>query len=509
MLMNFSTLGLAEPFFRAVHELGYETATPIQAQAIPVILEGRDLVGCAQTGTGKTAAFTLPMLDRLVQSLQPQYDADDNLVTPAPAPPKGHRGERGDRSGKSGRPQKGAHPKPRPIRALILAPTRELAAQIGASLNRYGKHTALRNAVIFGGVSQVPQVKALRHGVDALVATPGRLIDLMDQGYVDLSRVEILVFDEADQMLDMGFLPDLRRIERVVPPQRQTLMFSATMPDTIRELAQKWLRNPASVEVTPVSTPADRIDQSVHFVDTKRKSDLLAHFLGTTPRGRTLVFSRTKHGADKIVKHLDRHGLRAEAIHGNKSQNARNRALEAFKGKNPPVLVATDIAARGLDIREVTHVINYDLPETPETYVHRIGRTARAGAGGAAVSFCAGDERGLLRQIERLMKLTITVEPTVEGFTPTDPISDAPKRKQGGGQRGPRQGGGGARGGRPKAAAGAGAGGAKKRRRPKGAGPGHRKPAAASTTSSGQGQSKSNAGSTAPAKKKKRFSSAV
>ena len=427
--MKFADLGLAEPFFRAVKELGYEVATPIQAQAIPSILAGCDLIGCAQTGTGKTAAFTLPMLDRLVQTT-PKREAEP--AQPEQEEPPAQRPNRAERR----RNRHGANPKPRAIRGLVLAPTRELAAQIGASLSRYGKHTALRNTIIYGGVSQVPQVKALRHGVDVLVATPGRLLDLVNQGYVELKHVQILVFDEADQMLDMGFLPDLKRIERLVPRDRQTLMFSATMPEPIRQIANEWLCNPVSVEVTPVSTPADRIAQSVHFVDQKRKPDLLSQLLHGTPRGRTLVFSRTKHGADKIVKHLERKGLEAAAIHGNKSQGARNRALERFKGKNPPVLVATDIAARGLDIREVTHIVNYDLPEVPETYVHRIGRTARAGAEGVAFSFCAGDERGLLKQIERLMKVSIRIEPTVEGFEPTEPISLATTKKKSGGRGG-------------------------------------------------------------------------
>lgn len=395
--MKFSELGLAEPFLRATTALGYEVATPIQAQAIPVVLAGRDLVGCAQTGTGKTAAFTLPMLDRLVQTLPPKSSHQ---------PP--HRDRRGGK------------PKPRVLRALVLAPTRELAAQIGESLQRYGRFTPLRHTVVYGGVSQYHQVGALRHGVDALVATPGRLLDLMEQGYIDLAKIEVLVLDEADQMLDMGFLPALKRIVAATPRERQTLMFSATMPVAIRQLANQWLRDPAAVEVTPVATPADRVSQSVHLVDKKRKADLLTWFLKETPRPRTLVFSRTKHGADKIVKRLKSEGLHAAAIHGNKSQTARTRTLAQFKSQNPPVLVATDIAARGLDINDVSHIVNYDLPATPETYVHRIGRTARAGAAGAAVSFCAGDERGLLQQIERLMNCTITVEPAISGFESTE-----------------------------------------------------------------------------------------
>ncbi|MEQ8847869.1 DEAD/DEAH box helicase [Botrimarina sp.] len=399
--MNFEELGLAEPLLRAVKSSGYERATPIQAAAIPVVLAGADLIGCAQTGTGKTAAFTLPVLDRL--------------------------------SKKKGAPQPGEP------RVLVLSPTRELASQIGASFERYGKHTKLRHTVVYGGVSQFHQVKSLRRGVDTVVATPGRLLDLMGQGHVRLSSVEVLVFDEADQMLDMGFLPALRKIVAAAPSERQTLMFSATMPDEIRRLAQQWLRKPESVSTVPASTPAERIEQSVHLVDKKRKIDLLAHFLGAEPWGRTLVFSRTKHGADKIVKHLKRDGVDAAAIHGNKSQNARERALARFKGKNPPVLVATDIAARGLDITGVSHVVNFDLPDTPETYVHRIGRTARAGAEGIAVSFCASDEREQLRQIERLTKQRLRVEPTVEGFQPTDPPTQAAEPSRGARRARPRR----------------------------------------------------------------------
>jgi len=380
--MQFTQLGLADPFVRATHASGYEIATPIQAQAIPVVLSGRDLVGCAQTGTGKTAAFTLPMLDRLTQH------------------------------GNTKR-------KPRTLRALVLAPTRELAAQIGESLEKYGKHSPPRHTVIFGGVSQVPQVRALRNGVDVLVATPGRLIDLKQQGHIDLSKIEILVLDEADQMLDMGFLPALRRIVADVPGKRQTLMFSATMPAAIRRLANQWLKSPVSIDVTPEATPADRITQSVHMVDKNQKADLLTWFLGESPRGRTLVFSRTKHGADKIVKRLKRAGFSAAAIHGNKSQGVRTRTIAQFKGKNPPILVATDIAARGLDIRDVSHIVNYDLPDTPETYVHRVGRTARAGAAGTAVSFCSADERRLLKQIEKLMNGKIAIEKPVRGLVRT------------------------------------------------------------------------------------------
>lgn len=414
--MKFSQLGLAEPFLRATEALGYKTTTPIQAKAIPIVLSGGDLIGCAQTGTGKTAAFTLPMLDRLMQTL-PAHSDNEPAGNGKPA---GNNKQAGNGRGRRPKDAKG---KLRILRALILAPTRELAAQICDSLDRYGQFTSLRQTVVFGGVSQHHQVRALRHGVDALVATPGRLLDLMAQGYIDLSKIEILILDEADQMLDMGFLPALNRIVAAVPRRRQTLMFSATMPEEIRRLAQQWLTAPVAVQVAPVAAPAERIAQSVHLVDKKRKPDLLSHFLKEIPQSRTLVFSRTKHGADKIVKRLRRDGLHAAAIHGNKSQGARSRALAQFKGKGPPVLVATDIAARGLDINNVSHVVNFDLPEMPETYVHRIGRTARAGAGGIAVSFCAADERGLLKQIERLTKLAIRVEPTIDGFEPTDPIS--------------------------------------------------------------------------------------
>lgn len=416
MTTKFLELGLSEPFLRAAAASGYEIATPIQAEAIPLVLAGRDLIGCAQTGTGKTAAYTLPMLDRLLQSLP-------DGKRPAPM-------ERNRRGNSQNSPS-------RQLRALVLSPTRELAAQISDSLSRYGRFTQLRQTVVFGGVSQHHQVTALRHGVDALVATPGRLLDLIEQGYIDLSQIEILVFDEADQMLDMGFLPALRRIVAMVPRKRQTLMFSATMPDEIRRLAQQWLNNPAAIAVAPVATPAERITQSVHLVDKQRKADLLIRFLKETARPRTLVFTRTKHGADAVVKRLSRAGLTAKAIHGNKSQGVRSRTLAQFKSKNPPVLVATDVAARGLDIDDISHVVNYDLPEVPETYVHRIGRTARAGAEGIAISFCAGHERGLLKQIERLIKFSIAVESPLDGFRPTDPIVEAPARRRGQRLRGP------------------------------------------------------------------------
>jgi ATP-dependent RNA helicase RhlE len=369
--MSFTDLKLSDVILRAVREAEYERATPIQTAAIPPILGGRDVLGCAQTGTGKTAAFALPTLQRLLS-----------------------RGELSQR---------------RPIRALVLAPTRELASQIAESFRAYGRYTGLRHAVVYGGVGQQPQVKALSRGVDILIATPGRLLDLMNQGFVDLSRVETLILDEADQMLDMGFIHDLKRIVARVPRQRQTLLFSATMPEEIRRLAGQWLRDPAFVSVAPQATPAERVEQSVYFIDRGNKPHLLAHYLRDQGAERALVFTRTKHGADKLVRSLARAGVRAEAIHGNKSQNARQRALAEFKSARPPVLVATDIASRGLDIDGVSHVINFDLPMTAEIYVHRIGRTARAGASGVAVTFCDHEERGMLREIERLTRQRLNV----------------------------------------------------------------------------------------------------
>jgi ATP-dependent RNA helicase RhlE len=394
-LTSFGNLGLADPLLRVVREEGYDEPTPIQRQAIPIVLAKRDLMGCAQTGTGKTAAFALPVLHRLSTSFCRTATAHGS-------------------GSKSQRPGKHRDPFPnadrRPIRSLILAPTRELAAQIGDSLATYGRHTGLRYTVVYGGVNQGPQVRALRSGIDVLVATPGRLLDLMEQGHINLCHVEILVLDEADQMLDMGFIVPLRRIVAAVPSLRQTLMFSATMPAEIRRLANEWLSDPAYIQMGPIAKPAELIEQSVYFVQSRHKPQLLTHFLQNTAFTRTLVFARTKHGADKIVKQLNRAGYRAAAIHGNKSQNVRQRALDAFKSNRTPILVATDVAARGLDVDGISHVVNYDLPDVPEMYVHRIGRTARAGATGIATSFCAHEERGQLRQIERLTRQTLTVK---------------------------------------------------------------------------------------------------
>ncbi len=359
----FSDLDLSSSLLSALRARGYEQPTPIQAQAIPHLLNGRDLLGVAQTGTGKTAAFALPMLDLLSASRQ-RLD-------------------------------------PRRPRALVLTPTRELASQIAASFDAYGQRLSIRTTVIFGGVGQTPQVRELRRGVDVLVATPGRLLDLMGQGHIDLSRVEIFVLDEADRMLDMGFLRDVRRVVEKLPSKRQSLLFSATMPNDIAKLAQTLLRKPVRVEVTPPSTTVERIDQSVCYVDKQAKRGLLTAILQDTDIERVLVFTRTKHGANRVVRHLETRGIRSAALHGNKSQSARERALAAFRSGALRVLVATDIAARGLDVQGITHVINFDLPNIPESYVHRIGRTARAGRDGVAISFCDHEERGYLADIER------------------------------------------------------------------------------------------------------------
>ena len=370
--MTFKELNLSAPLLRAVQEAGYETPSPIQAAAIPPVLSGRDLMGCAQTGTGKTAAFALPMLDRLTAN-----------------PPR----------------RKGA------IRALILTPTRELALQIGESFDAYGKYLKLRSTVIFGGVGQAPQVEALKKGVDILVACPGRLNDLIGQGFIDLSDLEIFVLDEADRMLDMGFVHDVKKVIAKLPKVRQNLMFSATMPAEIEQLAAGILHEPAFVKVDPVSSTVDRIQQSLYYVEKGNKKLLLPWLIKNLqpPVVNALVFSRTKHGADKIAKDLNKQGIPAAAIHGNKSQSARVAALEGFKAGKTKVLVATDIAARGIDISELSHVFNYDLPEVPETYVHRIGRTARAGADGTAVSFCAPEEKEYLAGIEKLNRRQIPV----------------------------------------------------------------------------------------------------
>ncbi|MBW0004375.1 MAG: DEAD/DEAH box helicase [Hyphomicrobiales bacterium] len=375
-MTTFNELGLAAPLLKALATEHYVTPTPIQAQAIPPILAGKDLCGIAQTGTGKTAAFALPILQRLAA--------------------------RRDR------------PQPRGCRALILSPTRELASQIGASFKTYGRHLALSSAVIFGGVSARPQIDALARGVDILVATPGRLIDHLGGGALRLDRVEIFVLDEADQMLDMGFIHAIRRIVPKLPSARQSLFFSATMPRDIARLADELLRNPAKVAVAPVATTVEKVNQRVVLVETARKRALLVETLGDPLMARSLVFTRTKHGADRVVRHLDGAGIAAAAIHGNKSQNQRERALDAFKSGRVKVLVATDIAARGIDIEAVTHVVNFDLPNVPETYVHRIGRTARAGAAGMAISFCDAEEKPYLADIEKLIRMRLPVSGSLE-----------------------------------------------------------------------------------------------
>lgn len=370
--MSFEKLKLIQPILKALQTEGYTIPTPIQEQSIPIILQGQDLLGCAQTGTGKTAAFAIPILQLL--------DA-------------GRTVEKGRK----------------PIRSLILTPTRELAIQIGESFHSYGKHTGLKHTVIFGGVSQGAQTSALHNGVDILIATPGRLLDLMNQKFVNLSQLKIFVLDEADRMLDMGFIHDVKKVIAAIPQKRQTLFFSATMPPEIQKLANSILVNPIKVEVTPASTTAETIQQSIYFVDKGDKKHLLTHILSDKKIETALVFTRTKHGADKVVKDLLKAGITAEAIHGNKSQNARQRALTNFKSRETRILVATDIAARGIDIDELTHVINYELPNIPETYVHRIGRTGRAGASGIAFSFCDDEEKEYLQDIYKLISIAIPV----------------------------------------------------------------------------------------------------
>lgn len=370
--MRFENLKLIAPILKAVKMEGYSVPTPIQEQAIPVILEGRDLLGCAQTGTGKTAAFAIPLL----QILRNEKINEKEL---------------------------------RKVKALILTPTRELAIQIGESLTAYGRYTGLKHTVIFGGVSQVPQTNALKSGVDILVATPGRLLDLISQKYISLDHVKQFVLDEADRMLDMGFSHDMKKIIALLPFKRQTLLFSATMPQEIMKLVDAILTNPVKVEVTPVSSTVDTIDQKVYFVERKDKKSLLIQLLKDRSIDSALVFTRTKHGADKVARDLERARITAQAIHGNKSQTARQVALNNFKLRRTRVLVATDIAARGIDVQELSHVINFDMPNMPETYVHRIGRTGRAGLGGTALSFCDSEEKVYLKDIQKLISRKIPV----------------------------------------------------------------------------------------------------
>ena len=411
-MSTFEALGLSEPLLRAVIDAGYESPTPIQTQAIPLLLEGRDLLGCAQTGTGKTAAFALPTLHNL--GLNPPMA--------------------------TGR---------RPIRALILSPTRELASQIGENFASYAKYTPLRHTVIFGGVKQGKQVRALQQGIDVVVATPGRLIDLIDQGYIKLGHVEVFILDEADRMLDMGFIKPIRQIMALLPRKRHNMLFSATMPAPIAHLANSMLVNPVRVEVAPQSSTVELVTQRLHFVMKADKPALLVHLLKTDPALRSIVFTRTKHGANRLTTVLVKAGLHASAIHGNKSQAARERAIEGFTTGSVGVLVATDIASRGIDVDEVSHVFNFDLPNEAESYVHRIGRTARAGRSGVAVAFCDEEETGYLADIEQLIGVTLPLTTDHPYHANLDrnarPLTPAQRqaRNRGGGGGGGRHGGGG------------------------------------------------------------------
>lgn len=386
----FTDLKIIKPILDALNEEGYTKPTPIQQGAIPHLLAGKDLLGCAQTGTGKTAAFAIPILQLLARPTTMQSSGQ------------------------------------RPIRALILTPTRELAIQIQESFQAYGRNLRLKNLVVFGGVNQNPQTEALKRGVDILVATPGRLLDLISQGYIRLNEIEIFVLDEADRMLDMGFVHDVKRIITKLPSKRQTLFFSATMPPEIQSLANSILKSPEKIEVTPQSTTAETIVQSLYYVEKQNKRSLLAHILADKSIETALVFTRTKHGADKVVKDLSRIGIIAEAIHGNKSQIARQRALSNFKNRQTRILVATDIAARGIDVEDLTHVINYELPNVPETYIHRIGRTGRAGASGISFSFCDAEETAELRDIHKLLGQAIPTDANHPYHTTFSGISRRP-----------------------------------------------------------------------------------
>lgn len=389
--MTFKELEIIEPILRAVKEEGYTQPTPIQEQSIPILLQKKDLLGCAQTGTGKTAAFAIPILQHLFNN------KNEN---------KGRR----------------------KIKALIITPTRELAIQIGESFSTYGKYTALKNLVVFGGVNQNPQTNSLKGGVDILVATPGRLLDLMQQGFISLKDIEYFVLDEADHMLDMGFIHDIKKIIEKLPQKRHSLFFSATMPPAILKLSGAILGNPQKVSINPGQTTAEKVDQAVYYVSKKNKIKLLKHLLEQLEIDSVLVFSRTKHGSNKIVKLLDKENVKAEAIHGNKSQQARQKALNNFKEGITKVLVATDIAARGIDVEAMSHVVNYDLPNVSETYVHRIGRTARAGKSGIAISFCDGEERAYLKDIEKLIGQKITL---IEDHPfPDDGVIEQPVKTQ-------------------------------------------------------------------------------
>jgi ATP-dependent RNA helicase RhlE len=438
--MLFQDLKLIDPILKALSEEGYTTPTPIQAQSIPLVLERKDLLGCAQTGTGKTAAFSIPILQILSEKKSTE--------------------------------------RKRPIRCLIVTPTRELAIQIGESLQAYGKYTGLTSTVIFGGVNQSRQVTALQHGVDILVATPGRLIDLMNQRYISLSHIEIFVLDEADRMLDMGFIHDVKRLLVALPPRRQSLFFSATMPPEILRLASTILHDPSKVEVTPVSSTAETIKQFMYFVDRGNKNHLLVDVLQDPKIKTCLVFTRTKHVADKVVKMLAEYKIKAEAIHGNKSQNNRQNALTNFKAQTTRVLVATDIAARGIDVDNLEYVINYEIPNVPETYVHRIGRTGRAGANGTAFSFCDAEEKAYLKDIEKLISIKI---PVIDDHAYPLMDHNPPKTVQGGRQQ---RGGGGS--GRPSSNSGSGRSGGSSN---KPAGSSSRRPSSGGSSSSSSSSS--------------------
>jgi ATP-dependent RNA helicase RhlE len=404
-MLKFAELDLRESILKAVAEGGYKEMTPIQSQAIPFILNGKDLVGVAQTGTGKTAAFSLPIMQKLLKA----------------------EGKR----------------EPKATRALILAPTRELAVQISENINAYGKYLHLRTTLVYGGVSEKPQIKAMVGGVDILIATPGRLLDLMNQGYINLGIVEFLVLDEADRMLDMGFIRDIKRIVQKLPKERQTLMFSATMPLSVENLVKTFLNNPVRVEVAPAATTVEKVTQHILMVPKSRKQDLLQFVLKNSDLERVLIFTRTKHGANKVSRNLENLGISSGAIHGNKSQNARQKALSDFREGTIRTLVATDVAARGIDVDGVTHVINYELPNEPESYVHRIGRTARAGASGVALSFCDSEERAYLKDIEKIIRQKIPIMEDhpfnldgVSAYSNVDDIKKPkPKSKQKAGQR--------------------------------------------------------------------------
>jgi len=382
--INFTDLGLNPEILRAIRDAGYIDPTPIQARAIPIVLNGQDLLGCAQTGTGKTAAFALPILQRL--------------------------GKTSDNQNRSNVVKNIKKQILRRIRVLVLSPTRELAIQIGDSFSIYGKYTGLKSTVIYGGVGQNPQVRALQHGVDIVVATPGRLLDLIRQGYINLSHVEVLVLDEGDRMLDMGFIHDIRTIVKMMPQKnRQTLLFSATIPREIIEFAKNILHDPVEINISPDQPTLEIINQSAFFISKEKKQALLQYLLADSTITRALVFTRTKHGANRVVKNLQRKGIYAEPIHGNKSQTARQNALRNFRTGKTRVLVATDVASRGLDVDDISHVIQFDLPDVPETYLHRIGRTARAGAGGTAFAFCMENERQQLKKIERLIRMNVKI----------------------------------------------------------------------------------------------------